>query len=101
MSLNLRGYVHWPTPLEFLVILLIGGALLLAAIAIRRKYASRTATTVSILVLVLAGLWNGTIFLAFLSPHNRHVMHLATHRASVIANAVVGFIWLRSVCTVR
>jgi hypothetical protein len=75
-------------------VLLIGGALLLAAIAMRRKYGSATGASAAIFVLLLAALWNGGIVFAFMSPHNRHVFHLATHRASVIVNAAVGILWL-------
>jgi drug/metabolite transporter (DMT)-like permease len=98
MAMNLRGHIHWP-PSMFLVaaVLLIGGALLIAAIAIRRKYRSDTAAIPAILLLLLAAIWNGAIFFAFMSPHNRHVFHLATHRASVFFNAIVGSVWL-SLC---
>jgi hypothetical protein len=75
-------------------VLLIGGVLLIAAIALRRKYGSRIVAT---LILLLAALWNGAIVFAFMSPHNRHVFHLATHRTSVMVNATIGVVWL-SLC---
>ena len=93
--MNLRGRIHWPPPiLAVAVVLLIGGALLLAAIALRRRYGSATGATAATLMLVLAALWNGAIVFAFMSPHNRHVIHLTTHRASVLGNAAVGIVWL-------
>jgi hypothetical protein len=98
MLMSLRSRIDWPPSiLAILVVLLIGGALLLTAIAIRRKYGSAAGATAATLVLLLAVLWNGAIVLAFMSPHNRHVMHLATHRASLFANAAVGIVWL-SLC---
>lgn len=66
----------------------------MAAIAMRRKYGSNAAAIAAALLLLLAALWNGAIVFAFMSPHNRHVFHLATHRASVIFNATVGIVWL-------
>jgi ABC-type Na+ efflux pump permease subunit len=98
MSMSLHSRIHWPPSiLAVAVVFLIGGTLLLAAIAIRRKYRSATGATAATLVLLLAVLWNGAIVLAFMSPHNRHVIHLATHRASVFTNAAVGIVWL-SLC---
>ena len=95
MSINLHRYLHWPPSiLAVAVVLLIGGVLLIAAIAMRRKYA-----TVATLVLLFAALWNGALVFAFMSPHNRHVFHLATHRSSVVVNAIVGIAWL-SLCVV-
>ena len=93
--MNLRGYIHWPPPILLVAaVLLIGGALLIAAIAIRRKYGSDTAAIAATVLLLLAAIWNGAIVFAFMSPHNRHVFHLATHRASVFFNATVGSLWL-------
>jgi len=93
--MSLLRRIDWPPSiLGIVVVLLIGGALLLAAIAIRRKRGSATGATAATLVLLLAALWNGAIVLAFMSPHNRHVIHLATHRASLFANAAVGIVWL-------
>jgi len=89
MSINLHRYLHWPPSiLAVAVVLLIGGVLLIAAIAMRRKYA-----TVATLVLLFAALWNGALVFAFMSPHNRHVFHLSTHRESVFVNAAVGIVW--------
>ena len=97
MSTYLR-HIHWPPSiLAVAVVFLIGGALVVAAIAMRRKYRSKAGAIVATLFLLLAALWNGAIVLAFMSPHNRHVFHLATHRTSVFVNAVVGIVWL-SLC---
>jgi len=91
----LRGHIHWPPPvLAVAAVLLIGAALLFTAIAMRRKSRSTIGASAAALVLVLAALWNGAIVFLFMSPHNRHVFHLATHRASVIVNAAVGIVWL-------
>ncbi len=90
MPLFLRGRVHWPLPIGLIAaVLVVGAALLYAAIAIRRKSAIGGAV-----VLVPAIVWNAGIVVAFMSPHNRHVFHLATHHQSVIVNAVVGALWL-------
>ena len=81
---------HWPLPIGLVAaVLLIGAALIFAAIAIRRKSA-----IAGDIVLLLAAIWNAGIVFAFMSPHNRHVFHLATHRESVIVNAVIGIVWL-------
>ena len=91
----LRGRVHWPPPiLAVAAVLLVGGALLFAAIAMRRKLRSKIGATAATFMLLLAALWSGAIVFLFMSPHNRHVFHLATHRASVIVNAAVGIVWL-------
>src|SRR5437867_10084833 len=91
----LRGRIHWPPPILAVAgVLLVGAALLFAAIAMRRKSRSTIGASAAALVLVLAALWNGAIVFLFMSPHNRHVFHLATHRASVIVNAAVGIVWL-------
>jgi len=91
----LYGRIHWPPPiLAVAVVLLIGAGLLFAAIAMRRKSRSTIGATAAALVLLLAAFWNGAIVFVFMSPHNRHVFHLATHRASVLANAAIGIVWL-------
>lgn len=83
---------HWPPPpFAIAAVLVAGGALLFAAIVIQRKSLS---TTVATIALLIAALWNGAIVFAFMSPHNRHVFHLATHRGSVILNAALGIVWL-------
>jgi ABC-type Na+ efflux pump permease subunit len=88
-------HATWPPSMLVVgAVLLIGVALLVSAIALRRKYGSRIVAT---LMLVVAALWNGAIVFAFMSPHNRHVFHLSTHRSSVVVNAIVGIAWL-SVC---
>jgi hypothetical protein len=69
--------------------LFIGAALIFAAIAVRRKSA-----IAGDVVLLLAAVWNAGIVFAFMSPHNRHVFHLSTHRESVIVNAAIGVLWL-------
>ena len=77
-------------------VLFAGAALLVAAIVSRRKFGSRFATH---LLLLVAAVWNGAIVFTFMSPHNRHVFHLATHRTSVVVNAIAGIAWL-SLCVV-
>ena len=54
-------------------------------------------------MLLFAVLWNGAIVFAFMSPYNRHVIHLGTHRSSVLVNALIGVVWLvaGAFCTVR
>ena len=92
-----RGLVQWPPSMLLVAtVLFIGIALLISAIAARRKLASRIVANVLLLAAVL---WNGAIVFAFMSPHNRHVFHLATHRSSVVVNAIVGIAWL-SLCVV-
>jgi hypothetical protein len=98
MLLGLPVHVRWPpSVLLIAAMLLIGGALLTAAIATRRTYGSANGATAADLLLLMAAVWNAAIVFAFLSPHNRHVFHLATHRASVFINAAVGVVWL-SLC---
>jgi hypothetical protein len=81
---------HWPLPIGLIsAVLFIGAALIFAAIAVRRKSA-----IAGDIVLLLAAVWNAGIVFAFMSPHNRHVFHLATHRESVNVNAVIGVFWL-------
>jgi hypothetical protein len=88
-------HATWPPSMIVVAAaLLIGVALLVSAIALRRKYGSRIGAA---LMLLLAALWNGAIVFAFMSPHNRHVFHLSTHRTSVLVNAIVGIAWL-SLC---
>ena len=74
-----------------LVVLTIGAALLIVAIVMRR---SRMPPVLAHLMLFLAGLWNAAIVFVFMSPHNRHVFHMATHRSSVVVNAAIGLMWL-------
>ena len=90
-----HGLIQWP-PSMFLVatVLVIGIILLIGAIAVRRKAGSPFFANA---LLLAAALWNGAIVFAFLSPHNRHVFHLATHQSSVVVNAMVGVAWL-SLC---
>ena len=71
-------------------VLFIGIALLAGAIALRRQSAVIAAT----IALLLAAIWNAAIVFAFMSPRNRHVFHLSTHRDSVVFNAIVGIAWL-------
>ena len=81
---------HWPLPPGLIsAVLLIGAVLIFAAIAIRRK-----SSIAGDIVLLLAAVWNAGIVFAFMSPHNRHVFQLATHRESVIVNAAIGVLWL-------
>lgn len=89
--LGFHGRVPWPPPIALTAaVLLIGAALLFAAIVIRRKFGAAIGTV----ALLLAALWNAGIVFVFMSPHNRHVFHLATHRESVIVNAAIGVVWL-------
>ena len=82
--------LHWPLPISLIGgVLLIGAALIFAAIAVRRKSA-----IAGDIVLLLAAIWNAGIVFAFMSPHNRHVFHLTTHRESVIVNGAIGIVWL-------
>jgi hypothetical protein len=87
-------HIPWP-PSVFTVtlVLAIGAVLLLSAIAVRRSGRSLLASA----ILSVAALWNAAIVVAFMSPRNRHVFHLATHRSSVIVNAAIGIAWL-AVC---
>ena len=90
---------HWPLPTGLIAaVLLVGAAFLLAAIAVRRKSPFGGA-----IVFVFALMWNAGIVFAFMSPHNRHVIHLATHHASVVVNAAIGVLWLLGCvfCVVR
>jgi hypothetical protein len=92
---TLRGRLHGPLPLGVIAaVLLVGAGLLFAAIVIRRRFSSTAGTIAANVVLLLAALWNGGIVFAFMSPHNRHVFHLATHHASVVVNAAIGVVWL-------
>jgi hypothetical protein len=82
---------HWPPPIGAIVLLLlIGAALLIMAIVIRRKSSS---SLPALVVLMFAVLWNAAIVFLFMSPHNRHVFHLSTHRISVVVNALIGIVW--------
>lgn len=84
MKAYVPGGLHWPLPpLAIASVLLLGVALLVAAIVVRRKS-----------VLCVALVWNTAIVIAFMSPFNRHVFHLATHRTSVVVNALAGVAWL-------
>src|SRR5205823_11844750 len=66
----------WPLPIGLIAaVLFIGAALLFGAIAVRRQ-----SITLGAIVLLFAALWNAGIVFAFMSPHNRHVFHLATHQ---------------------
>ena len=87
--------IEWPLPVPAVAgILLVGAALLLGAILMRRKQAFPGANALANLTLFVAALWNAAIVFAFMSPYNRHVFHLGTHRSSVIVNAVIGIAWL-------
>src|SRR5205814_10107168 len=66
-----------------------GAACLVVAIAVRRQ-----SRTLGAIVLLFAALWNAGIVFAFMSPHTRHVFHLATHQKSVVVNAAIGVVWL-------
>ena len=87
---SLRQIPWPPSTLAIATVLLIGAALVLCAIALRR----RDKWSLSNITLALAALWNAAIVFAFMSPRNRHVFHLATHRSSVIVNAAIGLTWL-------
>lgn len=98
VSLSLPGHVHWPPPILLIAaVLLIGAVLLTLSIAMRRTSGSPNISIAASLLLLMAAIWNGAIVFAFMSPRNRHVFHLATHRTSVFVNAAVGAIWF-SLC---
>ena len=80
-------------------VLAIGVILLMIAIAIRRTSISTIGVVAATSILAAAALWNAGIIFAFMSPRNRHVFHLSTHRSSVIVNAAIGIVWL-SLCVV-
>lgn len=82
-----------------LTVFFIGAALLAASIAIRRMSRVSHTSAAAYALLVAATAWNAVIVFAFLSPHNRHVLHLATHRTSVLANGAIGIVWF-SLCVV-
>jgi len=98
MLLGLPGHLRWPPSMLLIAaVLLVGGFLLTAAIAMRRTNGSSKGASAADLLLLMAAVWNGGIVFVFMSPHNRHVFHLATHRTSVFINAAVGVVWL-SLC---
>lgn len=78
-------------------VLLMGGALLIVSIVVSRTYESSKRSFAAGLLLLMAAVWNGGIVFAFMSPRNRHVFHLSTHRTSVVVNAAIGMLWL-SLC---
>ena len=86
--------IHWPpSPAVIAVVLITGCTLLIVSILLRRRAASSAGRFAAAVLLVLAAVWNGAIVFAFMSPHNRHVLHLATHRESVVVNAAIGVVW--------
>jgi len=86
-----------PSPFALVLLFGVGAVLVILALVARRNLKSRMGLALIAIVVASAAFWNLLLVLFFVYPHNHHVIYLASHRASLIANAVVGVIWFTAI----
>ena len=82
-----------PSPLTILCSFGVGAVLVALTLAARRRLNSVWSDGITTLLFAAAVLWNCALVFVFVYPHNHHVIYLASHRASLIANQAVGVVW--------